>query len=378
MPENLSASELTLAVSAGGTELLAYTPVVAQNHPVPTAATPARSPADLASNEELYLNGLHLEQYRHATYEPEPYYEEALRRDPLDSRCNNALGLLLLRRGKFADAEAYFRKAVTRLTLRNPNPYDGEPYYNFGLALKFQGRYDEAFDAFYKAVWNSAWQDSGYFELARIACRRHDWDAALDLIERSLARNTGHHKARHLKIAILHQLGRTDDAAQEAEASLQTDRLDFGALIELQWLNADPTFRELAGDDAQTCIEIALDYAHAGMFEDAIALLEQTPLSDPLVRYYAGWVHQQNGDLAAADTAFQAAASMSPDYCFPQQIEAVLALEAAMQRNPSDARAPYYLGNFWYAHRRYDEAISLGNAPAISTPISRRFSATSA
>ena len=36
----------------------------------------------------------------------------------------------------------------------------------------------------------------------------------------------------------------------------------------------------------------------------------------------------------------------------------MLALEAAMQRNPADARAPYYLGNFWYAHRRYDEAIS--------------------
>ncbi len=33
-------------------------------------------------------------------------------------------------------------------------------------------------------------------------------------------------------------------------------------------------------------------------------------------------------------------------------------LEAAQRANPQDACAPYYLGNFWYAHRRYDEAIA--------------------
>jgi len=34
---------------------------------------------------------------------PEPYWEEALRRDAFDSRCNAALGLLKLRRGRFAE-----------------------------------------------------------------------------------------------------------------------------------------------------------------------------------------------------------------------------------------------------------------------------------
>jgi tetratricopeptide (TPR) repeat protein len=33
-------------------------------------------------------------------------------------------------------------------------------------------------------------------------------------------------------------------------------------------------------------------------------------------------------------------------------------LEGAMEYQPQDARAPYYLGNFWYGHRRYDEAIA--------------------
>jgi len=136
---------------------------------IPSAAVAAKQPAEIEQIEDLFLNGLHLEQYRHATYNPLDYYEEALRRSPGDIRCNNAIGLLLLRRGQFAKAEPYFRTAIKTVTKRNPNPYDGEPYFDLGLSLKLQDRLDEAFDAFYKAAWNDAMQHSAYLELARIA-----------------------------------------------------------------------------------------------------------------------------------------------------------------------------------------------------------------
>ncbi len=55
-----------------------------------------------------------------ATDNPMDYYMEALRREP-DCKCrNNAVGLLLMRKGQFAMAESYFRKAVETLTERNP------------------------------------------------------------------------------------------------------------------------------------------------------------------------------------------------------------------------------------------------------------------
>lgn len=57
------------------------------------------------------------------------------------------------------------------LTKYNPNPYDGEPYYNLGLALKWQGQWSEAYACFYKACWNSAWKGPGYYQLALIDCR---------------------------------------------------------------------------------------------------------------------------------------------------------------------------------------------------------------
>jgi len=102
---------------------------------------------------------LHLEQYRHATRCSKNYWEEALRRDPGDARCNNALGLMELRNGNFDAAEQHFHRAIGRLTERNPNPYDGEPFYNLGLTLKFQQRLTEANAAFAKATWKKLSRD---------------------------------------------------------------------------------------------------------------------------------------------------------------------------------------------------------------------------
>jgi tetratricopeptide (TPR) repeat protein len=350
---------LTLRVSDNtGAELLAFTPLPDEKPAVPDPATPAPPPEQVASNDELYLHGLHLEQYRHATYPPEPYYEEALRRDPGDSRCNNALGLLLLRRGKFTESEPYFRRAVERLTMRNPNPYDGEAYYNLGQSLRMQSRYDEAYDAFYKATWNAAWRDSSYFELARISCRRGNFTEALDLADRALASNRDHHQARHLKIVCLSKMGRLEEAQSEIYTSLELDRFNFGALYERSLITGDSrAFTERMRGWVHNYIEIALDYAHAGQYDEALDLLSAAPPADPMVKYYAAWCQVQSGDDEAAGRLLEQAAAMPPDYCFPNQVEAVPALRMAIERNPVDARAPYYLGNFWYAHRRYDEAV---------------------
>jgi tetratricopeptide (TPR) repeat protein len=376
MPENTRPQQLTLRVvdARTGRELVAFTPLPDARAPIPAPAMAAVPPSEIPSNEELFLNGLNLEQYRHATYAPEPYYEEALRRDPFDSRCNNALGLLLYRRGKFAEAEPYFRKAIASLTRRNPNPYDGEPYYNLGLSLKMQGRFREAFDAFFKAAWNAAWQDSAYFELARLAARFGDDAQALELANNTLRRNWSHHRARHLKIMLLRRLGRTDEALKEIALALELDAMDFGVIWERSLLAGSPApikgerepvlplslARERgSGGEGQpnTYIEIALDYMHAGLFDEAIAVLHAAPKRDPMALYFLGECHLQKGDRPGALAAFEQAMALPPDYCFPHRIESVPVLQRAMNANPADARAPYYLGNFWYAHRRYAEAV---------------------
>lgn len=364
-PKSLEVSILT----SGGKILVNWRPEPDVKKAIPEAAKAAELPKEIDSNEQLYLTGLHLEQYRHATYDPRDYYLEALRRDPKDSRCNNAMGLWLLKRGQFLEAEIYFRKAIETLTQRNPNPIDGESLFNLGLTLRFLGKDDEAFDAFYKSVWNAAWMDNGYFQLARIASKKQNWDEALELIDRSLIRNWHNYKARQLKVSILRKLGKIAEAEKLIEESLALDKFNFGIIFEKCLLKPDSvedqsSLKTLLRGNIHTYIEFALDFAFAGLFDEAIELIsmgiseQKDQPGYPMAHYYKAWFEAQNGDQETSFNTLKEAACACPDYCFPNQTEAVVVLKWAKTQNPADSKAPYYLGNFWYNARQYDEAVS--------------------
>lgn len=116
---------LTVTVSNGSVLLVSHKIEAPKLQPIPEPASVMKVPENIPTTEELYLSALHLEQYRHATYEPADYYLEGLRRDPTDLRLNNGYGLLLLRRGHAKEAIPYFQKAIDKQTFRNPNPYHG-------------------------------------------------------------------------------------------------------------------------------------------------------------------------------------------------------------------------------------------------------------
>jgi tetratricopeptide (TPR) repeat protein len=371
LPFGVKTEELYVAVkTVEGKVLVDWRPEPNSEKEVPAPAKAAKEPQDIESNEQLYLTGLHLEQYRHATYDPRPYFEEALNRDPGDSRCNNALGLWYLRRGQFAKAEKYFRTAVQTLTECNPNPIDGEPFYNLGLALLYQEKDEEAYGAFYKSVWNAAWQDSGYFQLARLAMKKRNWEEALDLIDRSLSRNMHNHKARHLKVAILRKLDRLEKARRLADESLELDRFNFGVLYEKELFSPDRVSNsvraELTGlirGNIHNYIEFALDYAFAGLNDEAIQFIEtgireQTGNVYPLAFYFNAWFFYKAGMAEKAGEILETAAKASPDFCFPNQPEALTALTWAVETNSEDFKAWFYLGNYWYDAKNYDEATS--------------------
>ncbi|MXN90287.1 DUF5107 domain-containing protein [Flavobacterium sp. Sd200] len=334
----------------------------------PQPAQAAIAPKDVENTEQLYLTGLHLEQYRHATFVATDYYLEALRRDPKDARNNNAMGLWYLRRGQFAKAEPYFRASIATLTQRNPNPYDGEAYYNLGWTLKLQGRSDEAFEAFYKSVWNDAWQHAGYFNLARLATAKGDYEEALELIDKSIVRNYNSHSARHAKVFILRLLNKNSKALAFVEESLSIDPFNFGCLYEKYLLlkNTDSAtaaevlnqLKHISRGWEHNFIEYALDYAHAGLYSDAIEFLSLCPAENyTLINYYKGWFAAQAGDVDSSKEYYRKGAAASPDFIFPNRIEEVLVLQKATELNPDDANAYYYLGNFWYDKRQYSEAV---------------------
>ena len=371
-PPGMKEESLLVTVKGSdGKEKIRYQASANGDAAPPSPASAALPPEAVENSEQLYLTGLHLEQYRHATYNAADYYKEALRRDPKDVRNNNALGAWLLRRGQFTQAEPYFRKAVETLTQRNPNPYDGEPLYNLGLCLEMQGRYDEAYDQYHKAVWNSAWQDSGYFSLARLSTRRGQYEEALEQADWSLDRNARNNKAWTLKAAILRKTGRYEEALETCRNGLRRDLFNLSLYFEQQLsLEASGNVKDAAiaagtlvrlgrGHD-HNFLEYAGDYAAAGLYEEAIGLLGlQSQERSPMHYYYLGWFYHQSGQADTALRFFQQAAAADPAWCFPNRIEDVPVLQLAMQLNPQDAKAPYYLGCLWYDKRQYDEAIAL-------------------
>ncbi len=347
-------------------ELVSWQADAVEDRPLPAPAQAIAAARELDSVESLFLAGTHLEQYRHATREPADYYREALRRDPGDARCNNALGRLLLRRGCFTEAETHFRQAIARLTRHNPNPYDGEPYYNLGLALVAQQRFDEAQESFFKATWNAAWQESAFFQLARLALRGGDHATARQLLAQCLDRNAGHHQAVHLQ-AYLGVCSQQATAAQsELQQELARDPFNTGLLFELAQLS-DPfarLFQHRMRDDSHNYLELAMDYAAAGLYQRAVAVLEQylervAHRSDtPLVHYHLADYYRRLGHLAQYESAARRAAEQASDYCFPNRLESLAVLTTIADLQATDAKAPYYLGNLWFDKRQYERAIA--------------------
>ena len=351
-----------------GELLIDFIPEKNLEKPFPKPAKAAKQPSEIEHIEQLYLTGLHLEQYRHATYNPLDYYNEALRRDAGDVRCNNAVGLLLMRRGQFAKAEPYFRRAIKTLTERNQNPYDGEPYYNLGWCLKMQNfssvtELEKAYAAFYKSTWNAAYKDAGYFALAQIDCIRANWELALEHTEHSLLKNWHNHKARGLKAAILRKLGRKEEVLQWIDESLKTDKFNVNCLFEKYFLTNNIESLNIASLrlTVHDLLEYAFDYADAGFFAEAeeVLLLKSDAVPYPVTFYALAYFAEKQNNIEKSKLYYAQAAKTKPDYCFPNKLEEVIILKKAIESNSDDARAPYYLGNFYYAARQYDEAITL-------------------
>ena len=330
--------------------------------PIPDAAEAALSPQDTKTIDQLYLTGLHLEQYRHATWSALDYYEEALRRDPLDYRCNMQMGLWYLRRARFEKAEPYLQTAVKVQKKRNPNPYDGEPLFYLGVVSKFLGKIQTAYNCFWKSTWNKAWADAGYFEAACISMMDERWEDALDELERALISNSHNHKARAMKAVALRKLGRKEEALAWIQESYKIDPFNYVCMVEEHLLTdrQEPLDRmvELMHGNIYNYHETALDYAQAEQNEE-VELVLQTAIDhgveeSPLTYYYMGFY---GSTFVGGLPYLRKAAKISADYCFPNRLEDAHMFQALRLIPVPDPRAPYYQGCLYYDKRQYDLAI---------------------
>ena len=219
-------------------------------------------------------------------------------------------------------------------------------------------------------MWNQAWKSAGYYALATIACQNGQLKQALNFVRHSLSVNALNSKARNLRAAILRRLGRSGEAEKLVRKTLELDPLDFRAMAEAMFLDR-PEIKSFSNGafslmfrNNQTCLDVAFDYAEAGLWNEAKGLLEKHIASlakeeqtYPMVLYALGYLNERSGEGEKAREYFDRAAKAPPDYCFPARLEEMLVLQEAIRANVRDAKAHYYLGNLLYDKRRREEAI---------------------
>jgi tetratricopeptide (TPR) repeat protein len=362
VPGGTELEDLRAAVTAAGHTLLEYDAKSIHPAKPPVIAREPDTPAQIETVEELYLTGVHLEQYRHATRQPESYWQEALRRDPGESRAHNAMGLWHLRRGEFERAAEHFHSAIKRLTLLNPNPRDGEAYYNLGITLRYQQQEKEAYDALYKSTWSAAWRGPAYFALAEIDAKNKRWHTAADHLQRSLSSEAGNLNARALVAVALQHVQGPEAAEAIYDETLALDPMDVAA----RW------HRKIPPANGQERLDLAFDLLRCGQDDEAMQVLASADLtardgSVPMILFTLAHV-QGSRKQPEAEPTYRRATEAPLDYCFPSRLEELVILQQTAARHPENGIASYLLGNLLYDRRRYEEAIAAWEVAALRMP----------
>lgn len=333
--------------------LVSYRPYVrGQKTPI-TPRKPVKRPREIETVEELYINGLHLEQYKQHNYRPEDYYLEGIRRDSGDIRCNTSMARLCLKNGEFKKCADYCDVAIKRLTSRNEHPTDTEAFYLKGIALTYLGENKAAYDILYKAAWNYPHRSAALFELACLDCKAGDYIAALDKLSESIGLNRGHTKAQNLKTAILRRI---DGAAAKKQAEIcnNDDLLDLFAKIEYSHFADNTAEISQFALKAENLIDVACDYIKAGFYDDAVYTLAFYNGKHPLIEYYKSYCLKDASYVKSAE-------EIDTGYCFPSRLEDISVLKFAIESDKTAANACYYLGSLYYDRFRYKDAADVWN-----------------
>ncbi len=377
VPNDLKAT----LVSDTGATLISYQPQVATNTPEPEPVSRPKPPAEITSTEDLLLTGLRVEQLYSPSADATLYYLEALKRDNGDYRANVALGSMYCRQGRFAEAEPLLRKAVERATANYIRPKDCEALYYLGVALRNQGALSEARNTFYRSIWDRAWQAPGYYALAELSALQGHQQEALELADKSIQAGSLNTKALELKVTLLRHAGNAKAAKPLLRDLTAIDPLNARAAAERALLadaRMNTALNQTLRGEWPAYLELATDYANGGFYQEAVRVLEALPEDKTppggmaLAGYYLAYYQHQLGNVLQASAARVKASQFPSDFGFPFQHEAELILRHAIQANPKDSRAPYYLGNLLFDHQParaisfWEQAVKLDPSHAMA------------
>ncbi|AXE40084.1 DUF5107 domain-containing protein [Acidipropionibacterium virtanenii] len=363
MPGGAQVDELTVEVRSGG-RVLAHVRLAGPEHP--DHVIPARravappAPEEVTSIDELIHIGWYLDQYRHATRSSVPYFQEALDRDPDETRALTALGAKAYDRADYSSAIALLRRSADLATRWTSTPVSGETHYRLGLALARDDRDPEAATDFALSAWDARYSVSGRFALAQLRCRQGALDVAETLLREALQIDAHHLQSLDLLALVLAAQDRTAESRATITAALEVDGLDAWA-------------RDLNGDaataDATVMLDVALEYANAGFADRAAKALEavvdlapRQPSGQvnvgPIACLHLATLRLSDGDRGGAAEAVHRANGLDITSAHPSRLDDERALRIVAAQFPTDPLSVSLQGHWLYAHGRHEDAIA--------------------
>ena len=239
------------------------------NMPEPITDMPIAS--EMNDAQELYLAGVHVDQYRDPAVKPDAYWRRGLERDIKHIPTLIAMARYELNRGMLDTAEDYAKRAVSALTTFNTRTESGEGYYVYAQILEAKERYKEAYDLYYKAAFAADCVSRAMTRIAVLDIRKGDYTEAKR--HATWALNYGSNNSLAISVLAIAtlELGGAQEARAIIDAQLQRDPLDHLA----RFLGgAEDFYSSLISDPAQTCIDLCTELADMGRYAQATELLQ--------------------------------------------------------------------------------------------------------
>lgn len=367
--ETLGDKPLHLEVTTGdGQTLLAYT---LDREPSPIQ--PEERPHDRTPEtaEEYYEAGLNHENFDNRA-EAQEAYRQALTRQSDHGRAHLRLGLMLLRAADLHGAAEHLQAAAEAGV--------AEARYYLGICRLRAGQLAQAEVELEQVSDDSELYGPSLLALGRAALHRGAWEEASERFKKAGRQARGRLPAMLLQAVLTRHMGEEAQAEELLRALLTEDPLSHVAHREMSLVGEGPSYRErldrMLGDDPHYRLDMADFYLEAGLLEAALAVLQQAYEVWPyaMVAYLAWDAADRLGRQDEARRWLARAQEADTDYVFPGRLSEVAALQRALKAHPDDAKARYYLGNFMYAHERYEEGVRLWQEalPDVDDDVIRR------
>lgn len=320
--------------------------------------------------QELFLQGALLEKEGQQE-DADRLFKESLRRDPNYVPVLRKMAIQSYHAAEFTLARDYVERAIRQ------DDADAETQYLAGIVYRATGQPASAEAALWASVRLVTSSPQALIQLGEISLSQKDYFRAEQLFRKALSYNPKDPLIESDLAAALRLSRKLPEAAKVEAAAAEAAPLYPVAQAE-QWRiaeaegatsnaarSAEKMWAQTVGNRMQSYLEAAAWYWRLNDMASSDFILkaavQRSPQQEvsPMIYYYLASNARREGLAPRAQEYARKAQAASAERFFPNRLSDVAVLQEALQADPADAHAQYFLGDFLFQYGRYEEADRL-------------------